>query len=915
LFYAPYGFPVAESRLRNEVREWEDLGEHRNPSGGSGAVIALALRGRFDAAIESLRARLELGADAADLESDLSALLLERGIERHYATDLVEALDHAKRALSMDPAREEALFNRALADERLGLDTLAFVAWGKAAQGPQSDGFVDEALDHRETLGRLRSTVAAQGNLAALDPSDSAQAVVSDRLAVRAYRDGVEGLKRFDLARAARFFEVSRQRLGETELARWAEYQLAVTAYQRVDYAAAERALLALSNKLANRPAGLAGRTEWMLGLIAALRDQPEMALTRLQKAKGLLEKAGDGEASLGVRRLSATVLGELGESERAWSELLPTLGPAESGRARWTAFEAGWRLAGRFEHPLAAVDFRDELLWEAKRNGEPAAIAVALAKRADGLASDRLYEAAEHSIGQAMAFADQSGAQRLERSLNCDLERLRGSRLVALDPRAALKHLEHAVSDCESDGNQVLLASTLTFRAAAYRELGQLDTSAADARRALVAIEAARSTISKQANLESFLDAARGAIEESVRIQALRGDPDAALAAAEQGRARVLWEDLTNLRQSGNVLSAPSESDFHVSSELRSHLRDGTALIEYLLGRDELFIWVINRERTILRTVLAPAREVRAEVNRWRHAIAFEDDAAIGAAGSRLSGWLLAPIASEVSGTHRLLIVPDGPLSSISFAALPEPRTQRALVDTKEIVFEPSARIALATRRESFAKRQPIWHGLIVTGVGSGSELPGVELEARAMSTQLACVERVVGSSVSKGELLGRAGGFEIVHFAGHAVVNAEDASKSHLLLLRAPGEEPIRLFASELEGRRFPRTRLVVLSGCGSALGPASSSEGVASLGRALLRAGVPAVIASLWDVGDRDAAEFFSPFYAALASGVQAEAALRQAQLAIRARHKSQKPSTQIWGAFVVLGTEPPNNHRRR
>jgi CHAT domain-containing protein len=80
---------------------------------------------------------------------------------------------------------------------------------------------------------------------------------------------------------------------------------------------------------------------------------------------------------------------------------------------------------------------------------------------------------------------------------------------------------------------------------------------------------------------------------------------------------------------------------------------------------------------------------------------------------------------------------------------------------------------------------------------------------------------------------------------------------------------------------------------------------SEGATSLARAFLAAGVPTVIASLWDVGDRPTATLSDAFHRNLLAGDDPEEALRKAQLAMLHGGDEAGRSPAAWGAFEVFG----------
>jgi CHAT domain-containing protein len=58
---------------------------------------------------------------------------------------------------------------------------------------------------------------------------------------------------------------------------------------------------------------------------------------------------------------------------------------------------------------------------------------------------------------------------------------------------------------------------------------------------------------------------------------------------------------------------------------------------------------------------------------------------------------------------------------------------------------------------------------------------------------------------------------------------------------------------------------------------------------------------VIASLWDVSDRSAKDFFAPFYLQLKDGSDPYDALRASQLGLLASSDPLRASPSTWGVF--------------
>ena len=76
--------------------------------------------------------------------------------------------------------------------------------------------------------------------------------------------------------------------------------------------------------------------------------------------------------------------------------------------------------------------------------------------------------------------------------------------------------------------------------------------------------------------------------------------------------------------------------------------------------------------------------------------------------------------------------------------------------------------------------------------------------------------------------------------------------------------------------------------------------------SLSRSFLASGVPAVIASLWDVSDAASLRLLTELHRRLRSGEDPVAALRSAQLAQLADPSIVGGRPRSWAAFQVVGS---------
>ena len=98
----------------------------------------------------------------------------------------------------------------------------------------------------------------------------------------------------------------------------------------------------------------------------------------------------------------------------------------------------------------------------------------------------------------------------------------------------------------------------------------------------------------------------------------------------------------------------------------------------------------------------------------------------------------------------------------------------------------------------------------------------------------------------------------------------------------------------------------RLVVLSGCNTADGKLSATEGASSLARAFFTAGVPAVVSSLWAIDDDDdTADFFIAFHRRLVQGDSPAVALRETQIKWLSDGRVPARPIRSWAAFQLFG----------
>jgi tetratricopeptide (TPR) repeat protein len=140
------------------------------------------------------------------------------------------------------------------------------------------------------------------------------------------------------------------------------------------------------------------------------------------------------------------------------------------------------------------------------------------------------------------------------------------------------------------------------------------------------------------------------------------------------------------------------------------------------------------------------------------------------------------------------------------------------------------------------------------------------------------------------------------IIHYTGHG-----GFADGGVLLLEDGYDKSLNVSGTKLAERLANRDiRLVVLSGCQTA--KAKTSDSFSSVAGALVKKGIPAVIAMQQSIRDDSANIFASRFYRALASGQPVDVALGEARLSMhspRATIENSEPHSLVdWGIPVLI-----------
>jgi CHAT domain-containing protein len=405
----------------------------------------------------------------------------------------------------------------------------------------------------------------------------------------------------------------------------------------------------------------------------------------------------------------------------------------------------------------------------------------------------------------------------------------------------------------------------------------------------------------------------------------------------ADDPRAKILREDIARLRARVGVINADlgaRTSPGHLSGRLTSGkapslrfdaLPEHVALVEYWLGSTSAFAWVVTSSGTSWIS-LGPAslidRVARNLHNAMRSATQISLSARLDAC-KQMYRLVFVPLEKSIGAARDLVIVPDGPLHYVPFAALRDDADAPApyIIQNFSISIAPALRLfvgsdaSLSTRISThpgnpaptpsrilivadpvYSIDDPRLAGTPAGLVKTQRALPVSALDFRAASNRLNAsslerlsssareadqiralyrpddVDLLEGLEATRDNFLAKdLSAYQFIHVASHGFIDSEIPQLSALILgtygTRGPVEDAY-VRAGDLLAKTF-NARVVVLSACDTALGREFPSEGIIGLRYAALARGARAVVASLWPVSDGIAADLMTYMYQSMRS----------------------------------------------
>lgn len=661
----------------------------------------------------------------------------------------------------------------------------------------------------------------------------------------------------------------------------------------------------------------LQGRAEWMMALFEGVQGNFYDSLSFYRQAIATFERLGEGLTVMRLNSQLASALYLQGEFEQAWKHTFQALrAGAGIGEARAlfdVYLSASDNLIGQGK-PEAGLRFQDELVSLALQSQDAELASLALRMRGQNRLSLQMYEPALEDIRQAEAYSQQIPDSKIRQGIQADVWMAQGHIWKESHPKRALQLFTDALRVHQVSGYSIRVLDILFQRAGVYQRLAMPDQAEQDLAAAVDWIEKRRQNIDDQQLKLSFLQTSESIFDAMVRFQVeVRRRADLAFHYTECAKARVLLDHLAERQQAAeegrDQQPCSTALAVHQAEGIQEAL-GGRALIEYAVLSDQVLVWILRAGRLDMKRLPVGRQRIEQLARRFNASIL---DPYEGSEFRRVSedlyGLLLAPILGELPAEAPLMVVPDKALHRIPFAALLDPRSGRFLIESRPVGVAPSATsFLLAWRRSRNLSSQAK-----VLAVGNPSfdraqfpslpALPESEREATAVARLYPEATLLIGKQATAERFIESARQANIIHYAGHAVAAPQDPFQSSLLLASTDSGGSGRLTARRLYEERFGQALLVILSACNTAGGREYFGEGPMSLARPFLAAGVPSVLAGLWEVEDRAAARMLIEFHQELKANVEPIQALRNVQ--IRALKSEERASPRHWAAFQLIG----------
>jgi len=383
-------------------------------------------------------------------------------------------------------------------------------------------------------------------------------------------------------------------------------------------------------------------------------------------------------------------------------------------------------------------------------------------------------------------------------------------------------------------------------------------------------------------------------------------------------------------------------DQDFNIRYIQQYLLDQHTAVIEYFIGREWAYAFVLSKDELQM-IPLQPPDSIEQHLLRLSSELfdthSFIEDPKrstkqFNAIAFEAYGCLLQQALQKAGpDIDKLIIVPDEGLNALPFEVL---NTQLKddtgsnfgglpyLLKDFQIQYAYSIKL-LQKNRERHLQLSPNTQCLAFAPVYERNKAQAIlDVRSSQLRNGITVLEHTAGEieaigqhfdglflaspEATKANFMQRAQDYGILHLAMHGEADFQNTKFGHLIFSNADTSslEDNLLYHYEIANLEL-NAQLAVLSACETGVGKYQPGEGVFSLARSFMYAGVPSIVMSLWKVNDRSTSQIMPLYYEKLAHGTEKNQALRAAKLEYLETAGLAFRHPFYWASFVALGDQ--------
>jgi CHAT domain-containing protein len=825
--------------------------------------------------------------------------------------------NESKRARAAFEALKESPENVQFVVERYGefarrvAETEVLADWGAAsiagdgtaaAQQLRLAREIGRHLVHRSGERLLFDAVAAIDRAAEHETLARAHVLYRNARRLHARNDAIAA--ETGLREAAQLF-----RRGRSPMQYMARYYLGSALHAQLRLGEATDVLDALESERLRESGYLAAAAQlgWERGACLLESGSISDAIDVFTRSSSELRRLNETDSAAGIDGLLASALDFVGDTTGGWRarrRALYALSRSGNDSRALVILQSAATTATRARQWERARALLDLTVDGATRMEHAPLAAHALTERAVVHVREKRPAFARADIARARTWLAKIGDATLRSRGEADLAFAEATVDEETEPQRALVRFDDAIEFYENAGRPVDLPRIHLERSRVARGLGRLAEARRDIDAGLAVIARERATLRDLEQRATLQSASEELFDDAVALAMEDGDPQAAFRFSEQRSARMLTELFELGADAAETEIAPLSLQ-QVQTALAPH----AAVVAYATLPDRLVSFIVRRDRFIAATANVPRNDVTATIDSLSRAIIVDHEDVLARA-TNAGEMLTRNVRPALAGIRDVAFITDRYTASAPFGALRDAASGRFLIEEFSIVAAPSATLLMRASLRMHERANDAVLAIAATEFDRAARpnlqpLPEVLNEARDVAALHRNATLRAGSEATPA-LAATFARYGTIHFAGHAVADRDDVRESALLL--APvADDRGELRLRDITRLRLPHTRLVVLAACRSA-DEVSMGDGAQNLALAFTAAGVPSVIASLWNFDDRVSRILMTEVHRHLRDGASPSRAI-QATAGRRLRDASGKPRFPMeWPGLVVIGGSP-------